>query len=236
MTRLCPQCGTANRDDARHCMGCGAVLAASEMPNLLCPAGRHVMDPGWSECPYCSGANAEPEEETAPRGSGRRKTVSEDEAPAVKEKNLPPMPSPPAGAGQKRRRTEFDPDQAADAGPARGDVAPQALPASRRIVGILVTYTWRPDGQVFPVRMGRNYIGSDPDCEISLRDDPHLSGRHATIIYRGATFVIDDEKSMNGTFVNGQTVDMKTRLPNYARIKTGSTVWTFIAIEPEAKE
>ncbi len=98
-------------------------------------------------------------------------------------------------------------------------------------MGFLVTYTWQNDGQLFPVREGRNYLGSDPDSDVALDGDPQLSGRHATILFRGQGFWIDDEKSMNGTFVDGECVEEKQPLANYAEIRTGSTVWRFVMVD-----
>jgi pSer/pThr/pTyr-binding forkhead associated (FHA) protein len=100
---------------------------------------------------------------------------------------------------------------------------------------LLVTYTWRADGEVFPVREGRNYLGSGPDCEICLTADPQLSTRHATIVFRGKDFWIDDEKSMNGTYVNDIVIEERERLPNYAILKTGATAWHFISVSPTAE-
>lgn len=111
--------------------------------------------------------------------------------------------------------------------------APPAYLAGRRIVGLLVTYDWRREGEVFPVYEGRNYLGRDPECEIRLTADAELSAKHAAIFYRGAGFEISDEKSLNGTWVNGKPAPLTGQpLPNYAEIKTGATRWRFIAIEP----
>jgi pSer/pThr/pTyr-binding forkhead associated (FHA) protein len=132
-----------------------------------------------------------------------------------------------------RRRTVFGHSGAIEQDHAFETVKSAPAPGPvRKAVALLVTYTWRPEGQVMLLREGRNYIGSDPECEIFLPDDPQISGKHATIVYRGTDFWIDDEKSMNGTFVDGDCVEEKRRLPNYARITTGGTVWTFIMIEP----
>jgi len=106
----------------------------------------------------------------------------------------------------------------------------------RRIVAVLVTYTWRADGEMFAIREGRNYLGSSPECEINLTADPQLSARHSTILYRGKDFWIDDEKSMNGTYVNGEVLEEKQRLPDHATIKTGATVWHFVILAPGAGE
>lgn len=104
------------------------------------------------------------------------------------------------------------------------------------MVGILVTYSWHQEGQIFALREGRNDLGSDPDNDIALANDPRLSGRHATVIYRGADFWIDDEKSMNGTYVNDQSVETKQRLPDHATIVTGATRWRFVALPPPLEE
>ncbi len=113
--------------------------------------------------------------------------------------------------------------------------APPAYLAGRRIVGLLVTYDWRREGEVFPVYEGRNYVGRDAECEIRLTADAELSAKHAAIFFRGAGFEISDEKSLNGTWVNGKPAPLTGQpLPNYAEIKTGATRWRFIAIEPQA--
>ena len=103
----------------------------------------------------------------------------------------------------------------------------------RRIVGILVTYSWRGEGQLFPIREGRNFLGSDPEGDVALDLDDKLSGRHTVILYRGRGFWINDADSMNGTFMNGECIEEKARLPNHAEIRTGSTVWRFVALEQE---
>ncbi|HYU30804.1 MAG TPA: FHA domain-containing protein [Thermoanaerobaculia bacterium] len=104
--------------------------------------------------------------------------------------------------------------------------------APRRVVGVLVTYTWRPEGEVFPVREGRNLVGSAEECEIRVAADSQLSGHHACIVQRPGGFWIDDEKSMNGTYVDGELVKEKRRLPESAVIRTGETEWRFAALAP----
>ena len=107
----------------------------------------------------------------------------------------------------------------------------------RRIVGILISYTWSAEGQIFPVREGRNWIGRDPQqADIVMEQDQTLSAVNTTISFR-SRFTIGDKDSMGGTYVNGQPVEESAQpLPNYARIRTGSTSWTFIAVEPGPAE
>lgn len=46
-------------------------------------------------------------------------------------------------------------------------------------------------------------IGRNKDCQLSLEHDSALSGRHCSIIYRDGYIYVRDEKSTNGTYVNG---------------------------------
>lgn len=103
----------------------------------------------------------------------------------------------------------------------------------RKIVAIMVTYSWKPEGEVFPVYEGRNLIGSAPECEVSITSDPQMSGKHATLIFRGGIFLLDDASSMNGTYLDDEDVLEKVRLANYAQIRTGATQWIFVIIAPE---
>jgi hypothetical protein len=138
-----------------------------------------------------------------------------------------------------RRLTQYVPASAAPAAPAASHPAASAPRAAtpevrsgRKIVGLLLTYTWRPEGQIFPIREGRNLIGRNPDCEIAIPEDPHLSDTNSHIVYRG-NFMIGDRVSMSGTDLNGVPVeDNFVKLPNYSQIRTGSTHFTFIAAEP----
>ena len=231
MSKSCPRCNQENRDSARFCINCNYAFMDQQVSARMCSAGRHVMDPGWSVCPYC-GDNllTNSDEQPTTKGGGRAPTVPQGSEQREVERKMPPQPQ----AGASRRKTEFGD------GSIRSDVMPtvrglQVQTPARRIAAIMVTYTWQPDGEVFAIREGRNYIGSDKDCEVSVKSDPQMSACHATIIYRGkgTQFIIDDEKSMNGTYLDDKSVDVKQPLRNYAKIRTGATVWTFIMLEPE---
>jgi pSer/pThr/pTyr-binding forkhead associated (FHA) protein len=147
----------------------------------------------------------------------------------VPENDSRPWVAPPPAANPEtsgRKKTVFQSESAPE--------SPAVAPGLRRIVAVLVTYTWRAEGQIFAVREGRNYVGSGADCEISLTSDPQMSARHSTIIYRGKDFLIDDEKSMNGTYVNGEVVDEKQHLADHSVVKTGATTWHFVVLQPTA--
>lgn len=159
----------------------------------------------------------------------------------------PPMQqpgAPPQGEGAPRRKTVFIPppeegDAEAQPGqlssvPQPGQMSQSRRTPDRRIVGVLVTYSWKPEGQVFAVREGRNLIGRGTECEVSIPDDGTLSNVNSHITYR-KSFVIGDMVSMSGTDLNGMPIEEQfVPLPNYATIRTGSTQWTFMAIQPAA--
>ncbi|MDH6547722.1 FHA domain-containing protein [Streptomyces sp. SAI-041] len=54
-----------------------------------------------------------------------------------------------------------------------------------------------------PLRLSaaRSVLGRDPGCDIRI-DDPYVSGRHALLSRSGATVVLEDLGSANGTSVN----------------------------------
>jgi hypothetical protein len=112
---------------------------------------------------------------------------------------------------------------------------------TRRITGVLVTYSWSREGELFPVHEGKNLIGSGggpangPACDVQVSTDPTLSREHALIRCLGADYEIFDQKSENGTYMNGQLVPVHgMRLEDRARIKTGATLWSFLKIEEAA--
>lgn len=101
----------------------------------------------------------------------------------------------------------------------------------RRLVGFLVTYNRHPAGKAFNLYEGRNYLGRDASCDISMPDDGQMSGKHMSILYRAVDgkFKFRDEQSSNGTFINNELLD-DGELKNYDIIRAGGTNFIFIAI------
>ncbi len=246
----CSKCGSDNSDTAAVCKACGSLLQQSGAKT--CPAGKHKMDATWTECPYCQQANlssgpAPPARtptmfEGQPAFPARGRGATELEG-AGRPSPLPPRPrpvSPPPGPqgtvgeakGPTSRKTEFRPVMAP--GPSGNTPAP-SISNGRKIVGMLVTYSWNPDGQVFPIYEGRNLIGRDKDCEVCIAEDQTLSGRNSHITYR-QSFVIGDLVSMAGTDLDNVPIEEQFHsLPNYATIRAGSTYFTFIAVSRTAE-
>ena len=61
-------------------------------------------------------------------------------------------------------------------------------------------------GETFHPRGQRTTIGRSPDCEIFL-DDVTVSRRHAVLVERDGAFFIEDQGSLNGTFLNRRRIE-----------------------------
>jgi hypothetical protein len=59
--------------------------------------------------------------------------------------------------------------------------------------------TFHPEGE-------RTTIGRSPDCEIFL-DDVTVSRKHAVLLQRDGTFLVEDLGSLNGTFLNRRRIE-----------------------------
>jgi len=79
--------------------------------------------------------------------------------------------------------------------------------------------TFRPSGE-------RTRIGRSPDCEIFL-DDVTVSRNHAVLVEREGAFSVEDQGSLNGTFVNRRRID-SARLENGDELQIGKYRLTFV--------
>jgi hypothetical protein len=79
--------------------------------------------------------------------------------------------------------------------------------------------SFRPTGE-------RTRIGRSPDCEIFL-DDVTVSRHHAVLVERDGTFFIEDQGSLNGTFVNRRRIDNQ-ELENGDELQIGKYRLTFV--------
>jgi len=80
--------------------------------------------------------------------------------------------------------------------------------------------SFRPTGE-------RTRIGRSPDCEIFL-DDVTVSRNHAVLIQRDGKFVVEDQGSLNGTFVNRHRIE-SAELEEGDELQVGKYRMTFIA-------
>ena len=82
-------------------------------------------------------------------------------------------------------------------------------------------------GESFRPSGPRTRIGRSPDCEIFL-DDVTVSRNHAVLIEQDGGYVVEDQGSLNGTFVNRRRIE-SVRLENGDEVQIGKYRMTFIA-------
>ncbi len=82
-------------------------------------------------------------------------------------------------------------------------------------------------GESFKPTSERTRIGRSPDCEVFL-DDVTVSRNHAVLIERNGAFLVEDQGSLNGTFVNRHRID-SAPLENGDELQIGKYRMTFIA-------
>jgi predicted component of type VI protein secretion system len=72
-------------------------------------------------------------------------------------------------------------------------------------------------GKAYPLEGAELTVGRDPSNPVSINDG-EISRRHAKLTWKGASYVLEDLGSTNGTFVNG------TRLSAPLALKPGDAV------------
>lgn len=98
---------------------------------------------------------------------------------------------------------------------------------TRKMVGWLVSYTLDPLGVDFKIYEGRNIIGRDPECNITVNDN-WVSLKHAVLLFRAGKFSISDSQSSHGTFVNDTDIELEPfYLADGDIIKIGQTIFKF---------
>jgi hypothetical protein len=98
---------------------------------------------------------------------------------------------------------------------------------SRKLVGWLVTYSFDKMGVDFKLYEGRNIIGRDADCNLTVNDGM-MSGKHAILLFRAGKYSLTDSQSTHGTFVNDEDIALEPCYLNDGDvIRMGQTVFKF---------
>ena len=196
-----------------------------------CPKG-HPMDPSWTSCPRCEAESRAQERSSADAGSQsfsenieRRPTMSHDTMISSEDTPRP---------GHHGTRVDTGEETAPP-------VARRATPR-RKITGVLVSFTWDSQGELFVLYEGRNVIGKGyveseggRPCDVMMSTDNTMSNEHAVILCRAGRYELFDRQSTNGTFVDDKFVESRgIELKDGAKIKTGATVWLIRKIESDS--
>ena len=81
-------------------------------------------------------------------------------------------------------------------------------------------------GESFVPQGERTLIGRSPDCAIFL-DDVTVSRRHAALVEREGRWFVEDQGSLNGTFVNRERVET-SELSDGDELQIGKYRLTFL--------
>jgi hypothetical protein len=205
-----------------------------------CPICGRRLDSSWSKCPYC-------QRERQAKDSTISMDVSEQE---IEPQEIEPMDEKSSRNPTRVGRSVEPPDGRRQthlhhSSPGSEVVVKKGRIDNRKIVGVLVSYTWRPEGELFAVREGRTHIGADQikddpehrEVEVPCPLDDLISGDHALILVQQGEFYIQDLASTNGTFVNGKKIRPESveDLPNNSEIKTGKTLFSFVQFKPTSE-
>ena len=82
-------------------------------------------------------------------------------------------------------------------------------------------------GEHFLPTSDRTTIGRSPDCDIFL-DDVTVSRRHAVLERSDDSFTIEDQGSLNGTFVNRRRIEPRAELSDGDELQIGKYRLTFL--------
>ncbi len=81
-------------------------------------------------------------------------------------------------------------------------------------------------GETFVPERERTLIGRSPECDIFL-DDVTVSRKHAVLVRSDGEFTIEDQGSLNGTFVNRARIEA-ARLEDGDEVQIGKYRLTFL--------
>jgi hypothetical protein len=81
-------------------------------------------------------------------------------------------------------------------------------------------------GETFTPQGERTSIGRSPDCGIFL-DDVTVSRKHAVLVQQNGRWLVEDQGSLNGTFVNRARID-RVELENGDEVQIGKYRLTFL--------
>ncbi|MDR1594870.1 MAG: FHA domain-containing protein [Prevotellaceae bacterium] len=194
-------------------------------------------------CPYCpqasTGSNATQTMETNSGGNASNAPTVGDRTQLMGglgtnnvftvPDNASNVPAGPGNRGNNRLQggTVFGDDVEVET-PTGNVIVEQQYRSTRKLVGWLVTYSFDKIGVDFKLYEGRNIIGRDVDCNITLNNDQMISGKHAILLFRSDKYSITDQQSSHGTFVNDEDIALE---PHYIKdgdvIRMGHTVFKF---------
>ena len=217
-----------------------------------CPNGHYYQEP---QCPYCKpttpfdggkatsaetqmfdvlgGQSGETQRPTEPmpglgNSTGSEKTTVIDGGTIVRNPGVR-TPNGGGSAPMSGHNTVFigDEDETEVVITPTGEKVQRVYREARKLVGWLVSYTLDSLGVDFKLYEGRNIIGRDQECSITVSDNM-VSSKHAVLLFRAGKYSITDSQSSHGTFVNDRDIELEPcYLSDGDIIKIGQTLFKF---------
>ena len=182
MASTCPYCGAETRPGDNFCLNCGNRLTPSSQEQAQPAVGEATLpaQDGWAPSVQDQGST--------PVSSGTN--WSDSAVPTVSSSGFEPP-------------TTFGPNATQSAG--------QATSIASATIEHPARFILRADNgevlQEYVLEKSEISIGRAPNSDILLSKDKLTSRRHATVTYENGKYILHDERSANGTFVNGQQLD-----------------------------
>jgi len=184
----------------------------SSMKGFKKCANGHFYKEDLAQCPYCQGQGRSNTDTMNKGGNDENTQVfsgfnnddgngssNSNKTIIIDEKNPRKTPSRKADTNSNNR-TIFE-DEFEEETEGGGVVVKKERRTNRRLVGWLVTYSIDPLGIDYKIYEGRNMIGKHVDCNITV-NDKKMTDKHALILFRPNKYIIQDQLSTHGTFVN----------------------------------
>lgn len=191
-------------------------------------ANGHFFKEEFAECPYC------PKSASGPAPEAKTQLSGSQDGPGVGDKTQLFMGSAPASApvvnAPKRDLNKTFIQEVEEVESASGEVKEKVSQrATRKIVGWLISYTLDPMGIDFRLYEGNNTIGRNTGNDIIVSSDSSISGHHATLLYKKGKFYVKDEMAANGTFINGDEIEIghPSELVDGDTLRLGNTEFKF---------
>lgn len=184
----CTSCNSYNPPDNKFCTTCGRPLGIS---NKVCANG-HVYDSALERCPYCPS----PQLQSKLNKKNAEITNTLNSASGKDKDSTRIIESGSADSKISNKTVIISPDNDNSIHSDSG----------RKLIGWLVSFSRKVEGEDFRLYEGRNLVGGDLKSDVCL-SDPAVSSPHCMLLFRGGKIKIKDELSTNGTFVNGKGIE-----------------------------
>jgi len=183
----CPYCGAETRPGDNFCLNCGNRLQPSTpSPQQAQPVMGDATLPASEEW-------VQPNADSSPPAQGSNWA----DANLLTVANTSPEPATLRADG---------PDANSSAAP----VAQATLDKIENPAHLILRADTGEVLQDYTLEKPEISIGRAPNSDVLLSKDKLTSRRHATIRYENGNYVLRDERSANGTFVNGQQIEEMT--------------------------